>query len=92
MAEPDHLFVNPLPNLAQGKNPAAYPFFYIQPTENEKIIRKFYPKGSISNVDPIGSSPVIMAKVQAMDVFRFVLNATKEYFMSRKKTPLPHLK
>ncbi|XP_021734230.1 hydroxyproline O-arabinosyltransferase 3-like [Chenopodium quinoa] len=62
MGEPDHLFVKPLPNLAQGKNPAAYPFFYIKPEENEKIIRKFYPVGSISNVDPIGSSPVIIAK------------------------------
>lgn len=63
MAEPDHIFVKPLPNLAHEKNPAAYPFFYIKPAENEKIIRKFYPKGSISNVDPIGNSPSIITKV-----------------------------
>ncbi|XP_021772174.1 hydroxyproline O-arabinosyltransferase 3-like [Chenopodium quinoa] len=62
MGEPDHLFVKPLPNLAQGKNPAAYPFIYFKPEENENIIRKFYPIGSILNVDPIGSSPVIIAK------------------------------
>ncbi|CAA6667842.1 unnamed protein product [Spirodela intermedia] len=32
MAEPDHVFVNPLPNLAAGGYPAAFPFFYIKPT------------------------------------------------------------
>ncbi|KAK4419626.1 Hydroxyproline O-arabinosyltransferase RDN2 [Sesamum alatum] len=37
MAEPDHIFVNPLPNLAHGDHPAAFPFFYIKPAENEKI-------------------------------------------------------
>ncbi|CAO2837381.1 unnamed protein product [Amaranthus hypochondriacus] len=62
MGEPDHLLMKPLPNLIDGKNPVAYPFFYIKPEENEKIIRKFYPKGAISNVDPIGSSPVIITK------------------------------
>lgn len=67
MAEPDHVFVNPLPNLAHGDNPAAFPFFYIKPTENEKIIRKYYPedKGPVSNVDPIGNSPVIIKKVRS---------------------------
>jgi len=65
MGEPDHIFVKPLPNLAHGKHPAAYPFFYIKPAENENILRRFYPqdKGPISNVDPIGNSPVIILKV-----------------------------
>lgn len=64
MAEPDHIFVNPLPNLAYGGNPAAFSFFYINPTENEKIMRKYYPeeKGPVSNIDPIGNSPVIIKK------------------------------
>lgn len=64
MAEPDHIFVNPLPNLAYRGNPAAFPFFYIKPTENEKIMRKYYPeeKGPVSNIDPIGNSPVIIKK------------------------------
>ncbi|PON97618.1 Hydroxyproline O-arabinosyltransferase [Trema orientale] len=64
MAEPDHIFANPLPNLAKGNHPAAFPFFYIKPAENEKIIRKFYPeeKGPVNNVDPIGNSPVIIKK------------------------------
>lgn len=66
MAEPDHIFVRPLPNLAYGGHPAAFPFFYIRPDENEKIIRKFYPEelGPVTNVDPIGNSPVIIRKVE----------------------------
>ncbi|KAL2316874.1 hypothetical protein Fmac_030750 [Flemingia macrophylla] len=64
MAEPDHIFVNPLPNLAYETLPAAYHFFYIKPAKNEKIIRKFYPeeKGPVTDVDPIGNSPVIIQK------------------------------
>uniref|UniRef100_N1R0N8 Hydroxyproline O-arabinosyltransferase-like domain-containing protein n=1 Tax=Aegilops tauschii TaxID=37682 RepID=N1R0N8_AEGTA len=64
MAEPDHIFVKPLPNLAHGEEPAAFPFFYIKPTDNEKILRKFFPeeKGPVSNIDPIGNSPVIIQK------------------------------
>lgn len=63
MAEPDHIFVKPLPNLGHGGYPAAFPFFYIKPDQHEKIIRKFYP-GSVKNVDPIGNSPVIIKKVK----------------------------
>ncbi|XP_065868057.1 hydroxyproline O-arabinosyltransferase RDN2-like [Euphorbia lathyris] len=65
MAEPDHVFVNPVPNLAHGDYPAAFPFFYIKPKENEKLVRKYYPeeKGPVTNVDPIGNSPVIIKKV-----------------------------
>nr|XP_027107204.1 hydroxyproline O-arabinosyltransferase 3-like [Coffea arabica] len=64
MAEPDHIFLNPLSNLAHHEFPAAFPFFYIKPTENEHIIRKFFPEesGPVSNVDPIGNSPVIIKK------------------------------
>ncbi|ONK63595.1 uncharacterized protein A4U43_C07F16880 [Asparagus officinalis] len=70
MAEPDHIFVNPLPNLARGSYPAAFPFFYIKPTDNEKIIRKFYPEenGPVTNVDPIGNSPVIIQKSQLQKI------------------------
>jgi len=64
MAEPDHIFLRPLPNLAVGGLPAAFPFFYIKPTEHENLIRKYYPEGSgpVSNIDPIGNSPVIIRK------------------------------
>lgn len=65
MAEPDHVFIRPLPNLATEEMPAAFKFFYIVPTEHEEVLRKFYPKemGHISNIDPIGNSPVIIKKV-----------------------------
>lgn len=65
MAEPDHVFIRPLPNLATEDMPAAFKFFYIVPTENEEILRKFFPKekGPITNIDPIGNSPVIIKKV-----------------------------
>ncbi|KAG4953067.1 hypothetical protein JHK87_038661 [Glycine soja] len=64
MAEPDHIFVNPLPNLAHGTLPAAFPFFYMNSYENVDIIRKFYPeeKGPVTDVEPIGNSPVIIKK------------------------------
>ncbi|KAL2322379.1 hypothetical protein Fmac_026758 [Flemingia macrophylla] len=64
MAEPDHIFVHPLPNLAYGNQPAGYSFFYIKPDKHEKIIRKFYHKenGPITDIDPIGNSPVIIQK------------------------------
>ncbi|KAL9233583.1 hypothetical protein vseg_008562 [Gypsophila vaccaria] len=68
MAEPDHIFLKPLPNLSKGKYPAAYPFSYIKPAENENIIRKFYPHGPISNVDPIGNSPVIISKTVLKEI------------------------
>ncbi|KAK9154656.1 hypothetical protein Sjap_002136 [Stephania japonica] len=64
MAEPDQVFIKPLPNLAHGAYPAAFPFFYIKAAENEKLIRKFYPvnRGPVTDVDPIGNSPVIIKK------------------------------
>ncbi|KAJ7553542.1 hypothetical protein O6H91_06G102700 [Diphasiastrum complanatum] len=64
MAEPDHLIMKPIPNLATQENPAAFPFFYITPKEYEAVIRKFYPddKGPVTNIDPIGNAPVIIQK------------------------------
>ncbi|KAG9138252.1 hypothetical protein Leryth_001474 [Lithospermum erythrorhizon] len=64
MIEPDHIFLNPLPNLAYGDYPAGFHFNYMLPEKHEKIIRKFFPeeKGPITNVDPIGNSPVIIKK------------------------------
>jgi hypothetical protein len=65
MAEPDHLIVKPIPNLSRDGRAAAFPFFYIEPQKFEKLLRKFFPenKGPITNIDPIGNSPVIIEKV-----------------------------
>ncbi|KAL0290623.1 UNVERIFIED_CONTAM: Hydroxyproline O-arabinosyltransferase RDN2 [Sesamum angustifolium] len=66
MAEPDHIFLSPLPNLVYDRYPVAFPFSYIKPIKNEKIIRKFFPEemGPVTNIDPIGNSPVIIKKVR----------------------------
>ncbi|GAB2277098.1 hypothetical protein Dimus_011806 [Dionaea muscipula] len=78
MGEPDHIFVNPLPNLAHGNYPVGFPFFYIKPAENENIIRKFYPKekGPVTNVDPIGNSPTIITKSLLKEIAPTWLNVS----------------
>ncbi|KAG6781631.1 hypothetical protein POTOM_014542 [Populus tomentosa] len=70
MAEPDHILVNPLPNLARGGLRAAFPFFYIEPAKFENIVRKYYPeeKGPVTDIDPIGNSPVIIKKVFTLEI------------------------
>uniref|UniRef100_A0ACD5XS67 Uncharacterized protein n=1 Tax=Avena sativa TaxID=4498 RepID=A0ACD5XS67_AVESA len=64
MAEPDHLIVKPIPNLSRDGRAAAFPFFYIEPKKYEKVLRKYFPEnaGAITNIDPIGNSPVIIEK------------------------------
>lgn len=81
MAEPDHIFLRPLPNLGYGELPAAFPFFYIKPAENEKILRKFFPveKGPVTNIDPIGNSPVIIRKVNLILVSCLKLPVRVQY-------------
>lgn len=66
MAEPDHIIVKPIPNLSKDNFGAAFPFFYIEPKKYESVLRKFFPedKGPITNIDPIGNSPVIIGKVK----------------------------
>ena len=65
MSEPDHVIVKPIPNLAKDGFGAAFPFFYIEPKKYEKVLRKYYPeeRGPVTNIDPIGNSPVIVGKV-----------------------------
>jgi hypothetical protein len=76
MAEPDHVFIRPVPNLATLEMPAAFPFFYIEPKENEEVLRKFFPrdKGPITNIDPIGNSPVIIKQSQLAKIAPTWLN------------------
>lgn len=80
MAEPDHIIIKPIPNLSQDGLPTAFPFFYIEPKKEEVILRKFFPEenGPITNIDPIGNSPVIIYK--ACTLF-LKLNLIKEYYI-----------
>lgn len=68
MAEPDHIIVKPIPNLSKEGLGAAFPFFYIEPKKYESVLRKYFPedKGPITNIDPIGNSPVIVGKVRTV--------------------------
>lgn len=67
MGEPDHIWLKPLPNMMRGENPAAFPFFYIEPTKDEyiKITEKFV--GKLDSIEqkaqlyPIGSSPTMLS-------------------------------
>lgn len=67
MGEPDHIWLKPLPNMMKGENPAAFPFFYIEPTKEEyiNITEKFV--GKLESVEqkaqlyPIGSSPTMLS-------------------------------
>ncbi|XP_002991378.2 hydroxyproline O-arabinosyltransferase 1 isoform X1 [Selaginella moellendorffii] len=70
MAEPDHVILRPIPNLAIDDMPAAYPFFYITPKSHEKLLRRYFPedRGPITNIDPIGNSPVIIKKSHLLRV------------------------
>lgn len=66
MSEPDHLFLKPLPNLMKGDRPAAFPFFYIEPSKKDfvDITRKFIgmdkTRKDCEKVPPIGSSPTFL--------------------------------
>ena len=43
MSEPDHIWLKPMPNLMVGQRPAAFPFFYIEPSKADflPITQKF---------------------------------------------------
>lgn len=78
MAEPDHIIVKPIPNLATEHLPAAFPFFYITPEKYETVVRKFFPKdkGPVTNIDPIGNSPVIISKASLEKIAPSWLNVS----------------
>ncbi|KAG2501810.1 hypothetical protein HYH03_000310 [Edaphochlamys debaryana] len=65
MSEPDHIFLRPMPNFMKGNNPAAFPFFYIEPSkaENIHITKKFtgpITQKQLEEIAPVGNSPTFM--------------------------------
>lgn len=85
MAEPDHLIVKPIPNLSKEGLAAAFPFFYIEPKKYESTLRKFFPveKGPITDIDPIGNSPVIVEKASLKKIAPTWMNVS----LAMKKDP-----
>ncbi|CAI0416566.1 unnamed protein product [Linum tenue] len=85
MAEPDHVIVKPIPNLSRDGLGAAFPFFYIEPKKYETVLRKYFPeeKGPVTNIDPIGNSPVIIGKESLKKIAPTWMNVS----LSMKKDP-----
>ncbi|KAG8375824.1 hypothetical protein BUALT_Bualt10G0140500 [Buddleja alternifolia] len=85
MSEPDHILVKPIPNLSRDGLGAAFPFFYIEPKKYENVLRKFFPEesGPITNIDPIGNSPVIVGK----DSLRKIAPTWMNVSLAMKKDP-----
>ncbi|KAF5456779.1 hypothetical protein F2P56_026222 [Juglans regia] len=85
MAEPDHIIVKPIPNLSREGLGAAFHFFYIEPKKYESILRKYFPedKGPITNIDPIGNSPVIVGKESLKKIAPSWMNVS----LAMKKDP-----
>lgn len=60
MSEPDHVWLKPMPNLMDGNKPAAFPFFYIEPSKKDylPITEKFTGKLTMrqaESIAPIGA-------------------------------------
>ena len=60
MSEPDHVWLRPMPNLMIGERPAAFPFFYIEPSKKEhmKLTEKFtgpLTRAQAESISPIGT-------------------------------------
>ncbi|KAG6649657.1 hypothetical protein CIPAW_07G226800 [Carya illinoinensis] len=85
MAEPDHIIVKPIPNLSREGLGAAFHFFYIEPKKYESILRKYFPedKGPITDIDPIGNSPVIVGKESLKKIAPSWMNVS----LAMKKDP-----
>jgi len=80
MCEPDHILLKPMPNLMKGKKPAAFPFFYIEPTKEnflpitERFVGKLETVEEKSQIAPIGSSPTMMTLDDMKKVFPLWFN------------------
>lgn len=60
MSEPDHIWLKPMPNFMVGQRPAAFPFFYIEPSKAEflPITQKFtgpLTRKQAEQIAPIGT-------------------------------------
>ena len=70
ISETDHIFMQPLPNLATPEQPVAFHFSYMQPNPDfEWIIKRACPSlKSYKDVQPIGPSPMIIHKAMLKSV------------------------
>jgi hypothetical protein len=67
--ETDHVLMQPIPNLASETQPAAYEFGYMHAHSGQnRIIRKYWPEGDASRLDPVGPSPLLIHTAQLRKV------------------------
>lgn len=71
MAEPDHIFLDAVPNWASPTKPAAFPFFYIDFKEKPELVKRWN-KQHVPwyMLPPIGNSPAIIHKEQLREILK----------------------
>eukprot|EP00879_Flechtneria_rotunda_P031166 GHRR01034020.1.p1 GENE.GHRR01034020.1~~GHRR01034020.1.p1 ORF type:complete len:303 (+),score=76.00 GHRR01034020.1:478-1386(+) len=92
MSEPDHIFLQPIPNFMQRDDrPAAFPFFYIEPHKDENLptVAKFVPGHTITKADaetiaPIGNSPTFLSMKQMRELMPIWHNMSVEIFKDKE--------
>ena len=61
IAETDHVFMKPLPNLASPTEAAAHSFGYMHASPRHNgVVKLCWPEGDYSSLQPVGPSPVII--------------------------------
>ena len=59
--ETDHVLMKPIPNFATETTPAAFVFGYMHGHAGQNsIVKKYWPDGSGSSLDPVGPSPLLI--------------------------------
>jgi len=83
MAEADHLFLRPLPNMMNGEAPGAALFTYIVPENYGPIVRKFVGQitdAELKTVPHIGNSPTFVSIKHFRKTAPMWFNTTMDIF------------
>ena len=71
MAEPDHIFLDAVPNWASPTKPASFPFFYIDFHEKPDLVKRWNKQHvPVDMLPPIGNSPTIIHKDQLREILK----------------------
>lgn len=85
MSEPDHIWLKPMPNLMVGDHPAAFPFFYIEPSKAAflPITQKFtgpLTRRQAEQIAPIGNAPTLLSLAQLQKMAPTWMNTSMAIF------------
>jgi len=91
MSEPDHIMLRPIPNFMRHEHPAAFPFFYIEPSKDENLplIARHLGIPSLSKKDseaiaPIGNSPSFLTWEQMKEAMPIWQNMSIAIFQDQE--------